>query len=238
MPDPNPGAHGGYLIPNHPGCLAVVVHLLFKGRGCGGTHSQLPAGEVPGGPSEPRWEELPRLLPAGGGRGGRAPSLPGPGEGLPAVQLPGTGEGGSLFLHILTAAWWAPVLLLVVSGARAALSREIRWTNQKESTRHVVPLICSKRSTDPNVVTGWNFPKEVNTLYWSELSSVEKGVKGRGYRISLAITYTWVMYGRCFVPEVERDGVDHWEPWVDQIAKVNKTLKNRLLSGMTAIAFF
>lgn len=59
------------------------------------SHPELPAGEVPCGPPEPRREKLPHLLPAGGGRGGRSAALARPGEKLPAVQIPSAGQGAN-----------------------------------------------------------------------------------------------------------------------------------------------
>lgn len=67
--------------------------------GCprGRPHHQLPAGEVPGGPSEPRGEELPRLLSDDRGRRGRPAEAPRLGEEHPAVPVPGQGESRALF---------------------------------------------------------------------------------------------------------------------------------------------
>ena len=66
--------------------------LLLTGWSGGRSHPELSVGEVPRGPSEPRREELPHLLPAGGGRRGQPPPLARPREKLPEIQLPGTGK--------------------------------------------------------------------------------------------------------------------------------------------------
>lgn len=56
------------------------------------SHPELPAGEVPRGPPEPRREKLPHLLSAGGGRRGGSAPLARLGEKLPALQIPGAGQ--------------------------------------------------------------------------------------------------------------------------------------------------
>ena len=56
------------------------------------SHPELPAGEVPRGPPEPRREKLPHLLPAGGGRRGGSAPLARPGEKMSALQIPGAGQ--------------------------------------------------------------------------------------------------------------------------------------------------
>lgn len=58
-----------------------------------GSHSQLPAGEVPRGPPEPRRKKLPYILPAGGRRRRRSAPLAWSREKLQALPLLGAGQG-------------------------------------------------------------------------------------------------------------------------------------------------
>lgn len=60
-----------------------------------GSHSQLPAGEVPRGPPEPRRKKLPYILPAGGRRRRRSAPLAWSREKLQALPLLGAGQGNN-----------------------------------------------------------------------------------------------------------------------------------------------
>lgn len=72
--------------------LGVKAYLSPSGWCSWWSHPELPAGEVPCGPPEPRREKLSHLLSAGGGRRGRSAPLARPGEKLPALHLPGAGQ--------------------------------------------------------------------------------------------------------------------------------------------------
>ena len=71
--------------------LASLV-LSGPGRCCWGPHPQLPPGEVTRRSSEPRREELPYFLPAGGGWRRGAAAVAGSGEELSALQLSNAGK--------------------------------------------------------------------------------------------------------------------------------------------------
>lgn len=60
-----------------------------------GSHSQLPAGEVPRGPPEPRRKKLPYILPAAGRRRRRSAPLAWSREKLQALPLLGAGQGNN-----------------------------------------------------------------------------------------------------------------------------------------------
>lgn len=95
-------------------CFALTEGYLCPSGWCGWrSHRELSAGEVPRGPSEPRWEELPHLLPTGGRRRGRSALLAWPGEKLPAIQLSSAGPWKIKHLSAPTTLHFLTVLCLL-----------------------------------------------------------------------------------------------------------------------------